>query len=99
MSTPITAVTDTALAFAEEAAETAIDVASDVASGAADLAADLAVPVVVYGAKKFLTSRMAILVLIGAGVLAGFIVWRRSGETPEETVTSGIPNISDRQPV
>ena len=90
----MTAVTHTALAFAEDALDSAIDLASDVASDAVDLA----VPVVEYGTRRFLSSRYAIAILIAAGALAGFFVWRQRSGNSEDTVTSTIPNISDRHP-
>lgn len=94
----MTTVTHTALAFAEDAFDSAIEAASDVAGDAVDLAADLAVPVVAYGTKRFLSSRYVIAILIATGALAGFYAWRRRSGKSEETVTSTIPNISDRQP-
>lgn len=94
----MTAVTHTALAVAEDALESAIDAASDVAGDAVDLAADLAIPVVEYGTKRFLSSRYAVAVLIAASALAGFFAWRHRSGNSEETVSSTIPNISDRQP-
>ena len=94
MSTPMTAVTNTAMAFAEEAVDSAIDLASDVASDAVDLA----VPAVAYGTKRLLSSRYVVGVLLAAGALAGLFAWRRRSGNSEEDVTSSIPNISDRQP-